>query len=763
MTPAPQRPLLLGLEWPSDNPGGMHRYLSELIDALHEAGTTARAVVLGPATDAPVGVLAAASARAGLAQRYWTYWRAATRASVSADLVDAHFALFAFGPVVLGSLRRLPLVVHFQGPWAAESRREGRHFGSMCRTRMERAVYRRANKLVTLSFAFKRLLVESYGVSPWRVAVIPPGVDLRCFSPGDPAAARAVLGLPSAGPVVVTARRLVRRTGVDLLLDAWGSVSARRPDAYLLVVGDGPERQRLEAKAAALGLDGSVRFLGAVDEETLVAAYRAADLAVVPSVALEGFGMVVLEALACGTPVVVTAVGGLPETVSRLERSLVVADVNPAALAERLERALDGGQRPSRDQCRQYAEAFRWDAVARRHGAIYREAVTRQRRRLRVVFIDHCAQLSGGELALLRLLPALDDVDAHVILGEEGPLLDKLGAAGISAEVLPMPEAARGVQRDRVRPGSLPVAALTGSTCYVARLARRLRSLRADLVHTNSLKAALYGGAAARLAGQVVVWHIRDRVADGYLPGPARVVVRAMARTLPHAVIANSRSTLECLGTVGVPQSVIYSPVPPVPADRRTGREHGNDAVLRVGIVGRLAPWKGQAVFLDAFAAAFAGDHRAEGLVIGAALFGEDGYQQELERRARSLGIRDRVDFRGFREDVVDELQTLDVLVHASTLPEPFGAVVVEGMAAGLAIVAADAGGPAEVVTHGVDGLLYRPGDVPALASALRLVAADRSLRARLGSAARRRAADFEPALIARQVMTVYQSLAGTR
>ena len=135
---------------------------------------------------------------------------------------------------------------------------------------------------------------------------------------------------------------------------------------------------------------------------------------------------------------------------------------------------------------------------------------------------------------------------------------------------------------------------------------------------------------------------------------------------------------------------------------------HSGD--LRVGILGRLDPWKGQHVFLDAFAAAF-GDGGAEAVIVGTKLFGDDGYLEELERQVKALGLEGRVEFRGFRDRVDDELRSLDVLVHASTIPEPFGQVVVEGMAAGLAVVAADAGGPAEVITHGVDGLLYPPGD----------------------------------------------------
>ncbi len=150
--------------------------------------------------------------------------------------------------------------------------------------------------------------------------------------------------------------------------------------------------------------------------------------------------------------------------------------------------------------------------------------------------------LSGAELALLRLIPALDDVDAHVILGADGPLVGELRRAGISVEVLPLGAAGR---RSR-ESGAGPAAALAVAPA-TRRLARRLRELRPDLVHTNSLKANLYGGVAARLAGVPVVWHQHDRLAADYLPARTASVPRRMADRVPDAVIACSRIALATL------------------------------------------------------------------------------------------------------------------------------------------------------------------------------------------------------------------------
>ena len=379
---------------------------------------------------------------------------------------------------------------------------------------------------------------------------------------------------------------------------------------------------------------------------------------------------------------------------------------------------------------------------------------------LRVVYLDHSAMLSGGELALARLLPALDGVEPHVILAEYGPLTQTLRTAAISVEVLPMASVARELRRDRIRAGRLPLGSVVVAAAYVVRLAGRLRRLRPDLVHTNSLKAAIYGGLAARLAGVPVVWHVRDRITEDYLPSFAVRLVRALARWVPAGIIANSRSTLDTLGPLRCPTAVVPSPIDPALLDRV--RPPRGDRAFTVTIVGRLAQWKGQHVFLEAFAKAFpGGPERA--LVVGSALFGETDYERQLHALAARLGLTDRVEFTGFTDDVAGQLDRADVLVHASVIPEPFGLVVVEGMAAGLPVIAADAGGPAEVITNGVNGLLYPLGDVNALATALRGLAADEDLGARLSANARARAGDFGPDRVAPNVTDLYRRAIGSR
>jgi glycosyltransferase involved in cell wall biosynthesis len=577
-------------------------------------------------------------------------------------------------------------------------------------------------------------------------------VALETFTPEGRPGARERLGLEPDAFVAACVRRLVPRMGIGGLLDAWARiVDELPPGSTLLIAGDGPLAEELAERSREPALAGRVRVLGRVSEQELLDVYRAADVAVVPTLSVEGFGLVVLEAAACGTPSIVSDVGGLREAAAPLDGSLVLPPADTDALSARLGTAARG-ELPTRADTREFAERYSWQRLAERHGVLYRRLAAGERDgRLRVVFLDHVARLSGGEIAILRLLPHLEDVNAHVILAEDGLLADRLLQAGISVEVLELDAAARDLRKDSVGLGSSPRAALL-TAAYAARLARRLRRLRPDVVHTNSLKSGVYGGLAAKAAGVPLIWHLRDRIAADYLPRPAVGLVRGSIATLADGVIANSQATIDTLPARSrehawvIPDSVELSSRP------RTTAGEG----LRFGMLGRIAPWKGQDLFLRAFARAFAeGSERA--VLVGQPMFGEEPFERELHELVTALGLAGRVEFRGFREDVWGELASFDVLVHASVIPEPFGQVVLEGMAAGLAVLAADEGGPADLIDDGRTGRLFASRNPEALAAAMSALRADPAERERLGSAARGAAEAYHPLTLAKRYTEVYE------
>ena len=243
---------------------------------------------------------------------------------------------------------------------------------------LERAVYRRGNRFIVLSEAFRDILHRDYGVPLERVRVIAGGVNVGRFATKTTRReARERLGWRQDRPTILAVRRLAQRMGLKDLIEAMDKVRVSVPDAQLLVAGTGPLAKALNAHVRALGLEDSVRFLGFVSDEDLTLAYRAADLTVVPTVALEGFGLVAVESLAAGTPVLVTPVGWLPEVVRELSPDLVLPTTGADSLAEGLAASLEGELvLPSAQSCQAYArERFDWPVVASRVRGVYTEAI----------------------------------------------------------------------------------------------------------------------------------------------------------------------------------------------------------------------------------------------------------------------------------------------------------------------------------------------------------------------------------------------------
>lgn len=365
----------VGMGWQPEDAGGLNRLFHELMLRLPREGVAVHGLVAGGPQverESKGAVRAFAPATAPVLQRLRAA-RRAVRALLKRHASDklvlvSHFA--PYGLALLGAARRHPLVVYFHGPWSDESRKEGRGWLSgRVRHALEARVYRRAEGCIVLSRAFARVLEYDFGVPPERITVIPGGVDVAHFARTESRAeARRALGWSERVPTVLTVRRLVRRTGVDRLIAALPALRARVPDVRVMIAGEGPERAALETQAAALGVTDAVRFLGFVREEQLPLAYRAADLSVVPSVSLEGFGLIVPESLSAGTPVMVTPVGGLPETVAELSEALVLRDSSPAAIADGLVAGLLGERAmPSAARCEAFARLhYDWPVVARR-------------------------------------------------------------------------------------------------------------------------------------------------------------------------------------------------------------------------------------------------------------------------------------------------------------------------------------------------------------------------------------------------------------
>jgi glycosyltransferase involved in cell wall biosynthesis len=294
------------------------------------------------------------------------------------DLIASHFALYT--APVLDHLKGRTLVVHFHGPWAAESLQEGSNpLLSAVKKRIESAVYRRATRVIVLSHAFADLLRRDYGISDDRIRIVPGAADISRFAIDcTRMQARERLRWPQNKRILITVRRLVSRMGLERLIEAMAIVVAHDPDTILYIAGKGRLRTALEERVSALKLDQHVSFLGFVPDDELPLVYRAADLNVVPTRALEGFGLVAVEALAAGTPSMVTPVGGLPEVISALSQELVFASASVEDIARGLSAVLSGSiALPDASVCRSFAaEHYSVPRMVAEVADVYREACT---------------------------------------------------------------------------------------------------------------------------------------------------------------------------------------------------------------------------------------------------------------------------------------------------------------------------------------------------------------------------------------------------
>lgn len=370
--------LQIGMTASPKRSGGLDRYYFGLLRALEALDMKTRGLVVGDAVDVAAhgvdGVESFARDDANLFKRWAALRGAVNRRLPGSDLVVSHFAPYAFP--VLDRIRSHPVVMHFHGSWARESQAEGSSRLSLAaKLTLERLVYRGGALFVVLTNAVAQSLQRDFNVPPERIRVVPGGVDIEHFSVmNSRAEARTALGLPLDRRIVVTARRLVRAKGIEALIEATDLVRRRFADVLLVVVGAGPLAEPLRALVRDRGLEGNVHFTGYLGDDALRQAYRAADLFVVPTIAMEGFGLVVIEALACGTPALVTPVGGLPETVRDLNPNLILRGIRPSDLANGITDVFDGTLIvPTAAECRAYAETFAWPQIAERVRRIYTE------------------------------------------------------------------------------------------------------------------------------------------------------------------------------------------------------------------------------------------------------------------------------------------------------------------------------------------------------------------------------------------------------
>jgi glycosyltransferase involved in cell wall biosynthesis len=379
----------------------------------------------------------------------------------------------------------------------------------------------------------------------------------------------------------------------------------------------------------------------------------------------------------------------------------------------------------------------------------------------RLVCVTTSGALGGAETSLLTLLGALRAIEPAwqmtVVAPAEGPLLERCRVVGIGTVTLPYPAAMAalgepgaigGTVRGRLISALHLLLAAVVLWPYLRRLRAELRRLKATIVHTNGIKAHV----AASLTvpgGTRLVWHLHDYVRSR--PATARLLRRLAGR--PAAIVVNSGSVADDVrAALGEGRSLrrvhnavdvsSFRPDGPVLDLAQASGLAPDRGLVRIGLVATFARWKGHVVFLDAIARV-AIQHPIRAYIIGGPVYRTAGSQwslQELQDYTAKLGLSRVVGFTGHLVDVPAALRALDIVVHASTSPEPFGMVIAEAMAAGRAVVAVRGGGASELFEDGVDALGHDMGDAGDLARQLGTLVLDAGLRQAVGVAARQTA-----------------------
>lgn len=672
------------------------------------------------------------------------------------DVGMIHQSLAGLGPIVFryGMVKRWIYVCHSLAHEEYRTRAERasttherlrRRLSGRARRWIERVVIRRCQHVIVLSEFMKQQVIATHGITPKSITVVPGAADpVTFYPPHDRNEIRRELKLPESRTIVFTVRNLVPRMGLEHLLDAMTMLGEEKENLLLLIGGEGQLRSRLEEHILSKGLHDAVTLLGFVPEDQLAKYYQASDLVVMPTLQLEGFGLVTVEALACGTPVMGTPVGAIPEVLSMVDPIFVTDGTDGAALAKTLRLVLKRfrGQPGERERFskkgREIVERrYNWVAHTADLDRLFvtlsetRPAVRHQSIRAKKV-IHVITRLDHGGSAENTMLTALGHDRAQfeplVVAGYPGRWDAQGGQAATE-------ENCRRLDKADVRWTLLPSLTREVNPIKDAQALWELiclfRQEQPMLVHTHTSKAGVLGRVAAWVARVPVIVHTpHGHVFYGHFGSFRSWLFLQIERglsALTDRLIALTEAERQDHLDREVGKADRFAVVPSGIDRERFGRARAQGKQLPdwfgcppgsqvVGSVGWLTDIKGHRYLIEAVSM-LKKDFPSLHLVI----VGSGDQLDALLQQAKLTGLDDAVHFLGHRDDIEVCLAGMDLFVLPS-LNEGMGRALVEAMAAGLPVIASRVGGIPAVISHEHTGLLVPPGDAGALADAIRRV-----------------------------------------
>ena len=378
---------------------------------------------------------------------------------------------------------------------------------------------------------------------------------------------------------------------------------------------------------------------------------------------------------------------------------------------------------------------------------------------MRIQYLSSSGELGGAEVCLLDMMASLQREQPGwslaLIAAQDGPLLQRAAGMGVAIKVLPFPPSLSRLGDSKPSTGRMARAVLGAKLAagtYVAagysrKLRRCINEFAPDVLHSNSLKMNLLGAWAKR-PRLPIIWHLHDYLSSRPFMSKAMRFYRNRCAAMlanSNSVRDDARSALADRTQVHTLYNAIdineFAPEGPVAdLDHLCNLQAPAPPTIRVGLLATMAWWKGHKDFIRALA--LLDDLQSvRGYVIGGPLYHSEGSQVELEelrRLSQELNVEQRVGFTGFVERPSAAIRALDIVVHASTRPEPFGRVIVEAMACARPVITTAMGGAAELISANYNALDFRMGDPAHLAERIRQLAEDPELRKQLGTAGRK-------------------------
>jgi len=360
--------------------------------------------------------------------------------------------------------------------------------------------------------------------------------------------------------------------------------------------------------------------------------------------------------------------------------------------------------------------------------------------RKNLLFLTHVGAPGGAEYNMIDYCES-PTYESTVLHFKDGPLEKILSEKNISSSVLKMPKTMENFTKDD---GILTLIKTIPATLSMIRSLAK-EGQKYDAVICMSQKSFILASLAKPFMRKPIIWFMNDMLSSNYFNPILIFILKHLSRFSADHIILNSQANLEIWKsqTTRIKNVHVNHPGTNVANFENNLQDTATIQEYRQKFSPNNKPlitsWKGQDIFLKALANA----PNVRGVIVGGALFGEENYEQELRQLTQELNIKDRVTFAGHLNDIAKAMTACDIIVHCSTLPEPFGKVIVEGSLAGKPVIATNAGGAAEIIIHQKTGLLTPPSDINALQNAINYLLKNPEEATKIAQAGNKRVKDL--------------------